>query len=165
MTSIRTLLAVGLSMGVGAGTSLAQTLPYDHVHMAAPDPAKAVSWYREHLGGAPGELPDRVIVDKVLLVWMQRAESPPSEGSVIDHIGFSVPDVDAKVAELQAAGAKGADAAARRRGVVPDGLRRRPVGREARAGAGRRACGPASHPSPPAGPGKGARLVCRPVWR
>ena len=100
------LLTLGLFAVVGVGASAAQTVPYDHVHMAAPDPAKAVAWYKDHLGGMPGELPDRVVVNKVLLIWMQRADSPASEGSVIDHIGFSVPDVNAKVAELQAAGAR-----------------------------------------------------------
>lgn len=88
-----------------AGAGAAQTLPYDHLHMAAAEPAKAVAWYQAHLGGALGELPDRVVVDRVFLIWLQRANSPKSDASVIDHIAFSVPDVAAKAAELQAAGA------------------------------------------------------------
>ena len=29
----------------------APTLPYDHVHLAAPDQAKAVEWYQKNFGG------------------------------------------------------------------------------------------------------------------
>jgi catechol 2,3-dioxygenase-like lactoylglutathione lyase family enzyme len=90
----------------GPHAALAQTLPYDHMHLAAPDQAKAVEWYKAHMGATPGDLPDRVMVGKVIFVWIQRAGSPTSDGSVVDHIGFSFPDIDAKIAELTAAGAK-----------------------------------------------------------
>ncbi len=83
-----------------------ETLPYDHMHLAAPDQAQAVQWYMKYLGATKGDLPDRVLFGKVLFVWLQRAGSPPSEGSVVDHIGFSFPDLDAKMREWQAAGIK-----------------------------------------------------------
>ena len=38
-----------------AASAGAQT--YDHVHLAAPEPAKAVEWYRAHLGAQPGDCP------------------------------------------------------------------------------------------------------------
>lgn len=102
----RFILAALCLAGASAVPAFAQTtLPYDHVHLAAPEPAKAVAWYQQHLGGAPGELPDRVRFDKALLIWLQRAGSPKSEGGVIDHIAFTVTDVAAKTAELQGAGA------------------------------------------------------------
>ena len=40
-----------------------QAARYDHVHMAAPDPAKAAEWYAKNVGGGPGDMPDRVVID------------------------------------------------------------------------------------------------------
>lgn len=99
-------MAAMLLVGISAQMSVAQTLPYDHIHLAAPDLDQAVSWYRIHFGGEAGELPDRAVFGKALLIWAKRADSPRSDGGVIDHIAFSVPDVAGKVGELQAAGAK-----------------------------------------------------------
>lgn len=106
---VRLVLAMMMLVTFGLRASLAQTtetLPYDHMHLAAPDQAKAVEWYKAHMGATPGDLPDRVMVGKVIFVWLQRANSPTSEGSVVDHIGFSFPDIDAKIKELTAAGAR-----------------------------------------------------------
>jgi catechol 2,3-dioxygenase-like lactoylglutathione lyase family enzyme len=104
MTRRNVMMAI-LLVGLGAEPSLAQTLPYDHIHLAAPDQEQAVAWYRTHFGGAAGELPERTRFGPVLLIWSKRADSPRSDGGVIDHIGFSVPDVAGKVGELRAAGA------------------------------------------------------------
>jgi catechol 2,3-dioxygenase-like lactoylglutathione lyase family enzyme len=106
---MRLVLAMVVLVTFGVRSSSAQTtetLPYDHMHLAAADPAKAVEWYKAHMGATAGDLPDRVMVGRVIFVWQQRANSPTSEGSVVDHIGFSFPDIDAKIAELTAAGAK-----------------------------------------------------------
>lgn len=62
-----------LVVALGARTSLAQTLPYDHVHLAAPDPEQAVAWYRTHVNGEAGEWPERVRFGPVLLIWTKRA--------------------------------------------------------------------------------------------
>jgi len=87
-----------------AASASAQT--YDHVHLAAPEPAKAVEWYRAHLGAQPGDLPDRVQFGKTIFAFIQSANAQPSEGSVIDHLGLSFANLEAKVKELEAAGAK-----------------------------------------------------------
>jgi catechol 2,3-dioxygenase-like lactoylglutathione lyase family enzyme len=89
-----------------ASNAAAQTHAYDHLHLAAPEPAKAVAWYRAHLGAAPGDLPDRVQFGKTIFAFSQSASAQPSEGSAIDHIGLSFPNLEAKVKELEAAGAK-----------------------------------------------------------
>jgi catechol 2,3-dioxygenase-like lactoylglutathione lyase family enzyme len=89
------------------GTALAQTLPYDHVHMAVPDPVEAAAWYGKHLGGAPGLTNDRVVYGTTILAFLKAAATPrPSAGTAVDHIGISVPDLDATLTALQAAGAK-----------------------------------------------------------
>src|SRR5262245_4410069 len=87
-------------------TAGAQTHRYDHVHLAAADPAKAVDWYIKNLGARPGDAPDRVLIGRTIFAFIKRDASPPSEGSAVDHIGFSVPDVDAKAKEIEAAGGK-----------------------------------------------------------
>jgi predicted enzyme related to lactoylglutathione lyase len=94
-----------LAVVVTAGAQ-AQTHRYDHVHLAAADPAKAVEWYIKNLGAVHGDAPDRVLIGRTIFAFIKRDGSPPSEGSAVDHIGFSVPDVDAKAKEIEAAGGK-----------------------------------------------------------
>jgi len=80
---------------------------FDHLHLAAPDPVKAVEWYRKNLGGqVTSEGTDRLMFGETRLI-VQRTEKPtPSAGSVVDHIGFSVKDVDAAMKSMEADGAK-----------------------------------------------------------
>jgi catechol 2,3-dioxygenase-like lactoylglutathione lyase family enzyme len=82
---------------------LVETLGYHNIHISVPDPAAARAWYSEHLGAADR---DGVIYFGEMRVSIVRSpEVRRSEGSVIDHIGISYPDVVAKTAELEAAGA------------------------------------------------------------
>jgi catechol 2,3-dioxygenase-like lactoylglutathione lyase family enzyme len=83
----------------------AETFPYDHMHFNAPDPAAAVAWYAANLGAKLGAGPDRVVVGRTIFAFAKLENAPPSAGGAIDHIGFSVADVDAKMKALQAAGA------------------------------------------------------------
>jgi catechol 2,3-dioxygenase-like lactoylglutathione lyase family enzyme len=100
-------------VGISSGAQAPQTTPYDHIHLAAPDPEKAYDWYVANLGGQPGENAGRMVFDPftgarplpVQLMFI-KGEALPSEGGVIDSIGLSVPDVAAKVKALEAAGAK-----------------------------------------------------------
>jgi catechol 2,3-dioxygenase-like lactoylglutathione lyase family enzyme len=79
----------------------------DHVHLAVPDPAKGVEWYRKHFGGQPmTEGPDRLMFGETRIMFQRNEAAKPSTGSVLDHIGFSVSDLDAVVKNLQADGAK-----------------------------------------------------------
>jgi lactoylglutathione lyase len=79
----------------------------DHIHLAAPDPEKAVAWYRQHFGGQTmAEAPDRLLYGDTRVVFQKRDAAQPSEGSVIDHIGFSVADLDAMMTALQSGGTK-----------------------------------------------------------
>ena len=83
------------------------TLPYDHVHLAAPDQAAAVEWYRKNLGGQlSAEGKDRVTFGKTRFIFLKADAAKPSAGTAIDHIGFSFADLDAKMKELEAAGVK-----------------------------------------------------------
>lgn len=100
------VVAAGVGSASAQAPAVVPTLPYDHMHLATADRAKAIEWYVAHLGASRHQLGDRVAFDKVTISWFERTGSPSSDGSVIDHIGFSFPDVAAKVTELQAAGAK-----------------------------------------------------------
>ena len=84
----------------------AETFPYDHMHMAAADQAKAVEWYVANLGAKHGDAMDRVLFGHTIFAFAKNDNPLPSVGSVIDHIGLSVPDVDKTVKALEAAGAK-----------------------------------------------------------
>jgi len=79
----------------------------DHIHLNVPDQAKAVEWYQKNFGGQPmTEAPDRLMLGDTRLIFLRNANGQPSSGSALDHLGFSVADLDAKMKELEAAGAK-----------------------------------------------------------
>ena len=82
------------------------TLMYDHVHMAVPDPQAAAQWYHDHLGGewVDGR-DDRLLFGRTRIMFLRGEGRRPSAGSVVDHLGFSFPDLAAKLAEVEAAGA------------------------------------------------------------
>lgn len=113
----RRLLAASLFAvlpGLSPAAQAPQTVPYDHIHLAAPDPERAYAWYVAHLGGLDGENPGRTIFEPftgrrplpIQLMFIKAPAAPPSEGSIIESIGFSVPDVEARVRRLEAAGAR-----------------------------------------------------------
>ena len=89
------------------------------MHFNAADPAAAVAWYAANLGAKHGAAPDRVVIGRTIFAFAKLENAPPSAGGAIDHIGFSVADVDGKMKELQAAGAKADHAGTRAFPVSP----------------------------------------------
>src|SRR5262245_15020392 len=78
----------------------------DHIHLNVPDQAKGVEWYQKNFGGQPmTEAPDRLMLGDTRLIFLRNANGQPSNGSALDHLGFSVADLDAKMKELEPAGA------------------------------------------------------------
>lgn len=106
----RTLATCLLGLAVVQTPVFAQTAfrnIVDHIHLAVPDQAKAVAWYHEHFGGETmTEGPDRLLFGDTRLLFQRNENAQPSLGSVIDHIGFSVTDIDATLRDLEADGAK-----------------------------------------------------------
>jgi catechol 2,3-dioxygenase-like lactoylglutathione lyase family enzyme len=95
------------ALGAFAGSAAAQTFPYDHIHVNVPDPKAAADWYEKNFGGKRiTEAPNRLMIGAVRFMFLVKADAKPSSGSAIDHVGFSVADVDAKFKEFQAAGVK-----------------------------------------------------------
>lgn len=104
---IRFGLVFGAVLAVCSGAG-AETAKYDHVHLSATDPAAAVEWYSVHMDGKKIEgAADRLTFGDVLVIFFKRdAGLEGSEGSSVDHIGFSFPDLDAKMKSYAAAGVK-----------------------------------------------------------
>lgn len=103
-----TLSAALLTLAAGLiAAASAQTFPYDHVHVNVPDPAAAANWYEKNFGGKRiTEAPDRLMYGSTRFMFLKLANAKPSSGSAIDHVGFSVKDIDAKMKEFEAAGVK-----------------------------------------------------------
>jgi catechol 2,3-dioxygenase-like lactoylglutathione lyase family enzyme len=89
---MRLLIATFITGFLAAVTAGAQTtLPYDHVHLAAPDQAKAVEWYQQNFGGeTTPEGKDRLLYGKTRFIWLKSDKAQPSLDTAIDHIAFSV---------------------------------------------------------------------------
>lgn len=84
-----------------------KTYMYDHVHMAVPDPQVAAQWYKDNIGGefVDGRT-DRLLFGTTRIMFLGGNEDTrPSEGGVIDHLGFSVTNLEEVVARAQANGA------------------------------------------------------------
>ena len=89
---------VAIAVPVAAADS-----PYHHLHLTATDAKAGGEWYAEHIGGElVGD--GRVMFDDVLVVFFQKDEFEGSDGSSVDHVGFSYEDLDAKMAAWKAAG-------------------------------------------------------------
>jgi catechol 2,3-dioxygenase-like lactoylglutathione lyase family enzyme len=97
-----------LAFAARSAAAQTETLMYDHVHMAVAEPPKAAAWWQQHIGGEfVDDLKDRLLFGRTRIMFLRGAPTTqPSAGSVIDHLGFSFPDLDAKLKELEAAGAK-----------------------------------------------------------
>ncbi len=77
------------------------------MHLNAADPAAAAKWYAENLGGEAKKLGifQSVSFGKTIIIFFKaRPGFPGSEGSVVDHIGFSYKDIEAKMQQLADAG-------------------------------------------------------------
>lgn len=100
------LLAFGLFIVVTPSAQTA-TFPYDHIHLNVPDAAAASAWYEKYFGGKRiTEAPNRIMFGSTRLMFLIKKDALPSTGGAIDHVGFSVADLDAKMKEFEAAGVK-----------------------------------------------------------
>src|SRR4030095_11227791 len=101
------------SLGLAALTAMLVTLPgaahaadYHHVHLAAPNVAEAVQWYITNICCPAMNRPDACEIGTTQLIFANRKPDAGSEGSGVDHIGFSFSDLTAKMRAFQAAGVK-----------------------------------------------------------
>jgi catechol 2,3-dioxygenase-like lactoylglutathione lyase family enzyme len=88
-----------------------ETPGFHHIHIRVPDPDASLKWYVDTFGGVRTKLKGQVDGIKYSNpnVWLlaQKADGlAPSQGHAIDHLGWGVTNVGAKVAELAAKGLK-----------------------------------------------------------
>jgi catechol 2,3-dioxygenase-like lactoylglutathione lyase family enzyme len=104
----RLLFTTAVLLGMSAAASAqTPTLPYDHVHLNVPDAAAAAAWYEQNFGGRRiTEAPNRIMFGSTRLMFLIAKDAKPSAGGAVDHLGFSVADLDAKMKEFEAAGVK-----------------------------------------------------------
>ena len=87
--------------------AVARAADYHHVHLAAPNVAEAVQWYVTNMGcTAMTTRADACQIGTTQLIFANRKPDAGSQGSGVDHIGFSFPDLAAKMRAFEAAGVK-----------------------------------------------------------
>lgn len=102
------ILSACLLLVAAVSLASAQTpILFDHVDVAAADLDVGRAWYVKHFDGRAGARPDHVWFGKTwMVVLLKTATAKPSSQGTIDHIAFSFPNLEVKVKELEAAGAK-----------------------------------------------------------
>ena len=79
---------------------------FHHVHLAVPDPEQTRRWYLDRFGGEQASLKGKLDGIKYGDVWVfiDKGPAAPSRGHAIDHVGWRMPDLLTKAAELRKQG-------------------------------------------------------------
>jgi catechol 2,3-dioxygenase-like lactoylglutathione lyase family enzyme len=84
-----------------------------HIHLQTPDTEAMFAWLTTKFGGERGKLKGRIDGMKYgaanfndVWILVQQGAASPSEGHAVDHVGWRVIDLNAKVAELKDKGVK-----------------------------------------------------------
>ena len=102
-----------------AAPTVARAADYHHVHITASAPGEAVKWYTEHLECQPlADRDDAANCSGVELVFVVQPTMGGTQGTGVNHIGFSYADLTAKMTELEAVGVRGSGVRLQR---FPDG--------------------------------------------
>lgn len=85
------------------------TVGFHHIHLSSTNPESTLSWYQTHFGGERARLRDRVdglrLGDAWLLAMPADDGTPAATtGRAIDHIAFTLDDIDVESARLREAG-------------------------------------------------------------
>ena len=102
---------VMLALIVGAALSAptaARAADYHHVQITTASPSEGVRWYAEYLDCKPIEnRKDAADCDGVEFIFVVQPTMGSTQGTGVNHVSFSYPDLAAKMAELEAAGVGG----------------------------------------------------------
>ena len=99
--------------------AIARAADYHHVHITGASPSEGVRWYTRHLDCEPvADRPDAANCDGVELIFMVQPTMGSTQGTSVNHIGFSYSDLTAKMAEFEAVGVRGSGVRLQR---FPDG--------------------------------------------
>ena len=126
MNQLRTALSfAAVATAVLTLPVMARAADYHHVHITASSPSEAVRWYEQHLDCEPvADRPDAADCDGVELIFVVQPTMGSTQGTGVNHIGFSYRDLTAKMAELEAVGVRGSGVRLQR---FPDGSTLRDV--------------------------------------
>jgi predicted enzyme related to lactoylglutathione lyase len=84
-----------------------EALTYDHMHLAFPDTKASTGWYIKYLGAtARPDGMDGVFFGAIRFNMRKAANLTGSAGSIIDAVGLSYADLDARMKMLDGSGAK-----------------------------------------------------------
>lgn len=117
MMKLIRLTALAAALCSGAAAHAAEST-YHHVHIRAADPKAAAEWYTQYMGGQEidaGSFHGVVMSTGYLFIFHEKVggvdgsanpggELKGSEGTAVDHLGFSFEDLDAKMKEFKDAG-------------------------------------------------------------
>ena len=121
-TSVALVAAVATLVAIPA---IARAADYHHVHITASAPSEGVRWYEQHMDCEPvADRSDAADCAGVELVFVVQPAIGSTQGTGVNHIGFSYPDLTAKMAELEAVGVRGSGVRLQR---FPDGSTLRDV--------------------------------------
>ena len=102
LVSAVALLAAGPRVAQAADTSM------HHIHIITGSPQESVRWYVQHMGCKEiAERNDSAQCGTVELMFVDQVTMGSTQRSGINHISFSVPDLAAKMADLQKVGVRG----------------------------------------------------------
>ena len=74
-----------------SAASFAEGMPYGHMHLIATNPTEAFEWYMKYMDGETTGSDNRLRFGTTLVIFLEReAGFEGSEGSSVDHIGFSL---------------------------------------------------------------------------
>ena len=119
MTWRRVALALLTAVALAGTPGLALAADYHHVHITTSSPARGIEWYSKHLGCEPlADRNDAANCHGVELVFVPQPTAGGTQGTGVNHIGFSYADLTAKMAELEAVGVGGSGVRLQR---FPDG--------------------------------------------
>ena len=93
-----------------AAIGRANATPYDHIHLTATSAIEAVNWYVKHFGGEAGRFGhadegsgyaiDRVYYGDLGVIFFEREPTGGSVGTGVDHVGFSMENVEEAIANI-----------------------------------------------------------------
>jgi len=119
LTWSRVAFALLTAVALAGTPGLALAADYHHVHITTSSPARGIEWYSKHLGCEPlADRDDAANCDGVELIFVPQPTAGSTQGTGVNHIGFSYADLMAKMAELEAVGVGGTGVRLQR---FPDG--------------------------------------------
>ena len=102
------ITALFVAMPGTSTKAVAAEAEYHHVHITSFAPAVSVRWYTEHLDCQPiADRDDAADCQGVEVTFVPQATQGSTQGTGVNHIGFSYPDLTAKMEELESIGSRG----------------------------------------------------------